>query len=692
MAINLPSSLITKVTNYYKDAIEREFPELKTLPIDTEFSPNGDWRDAKRFKGLGLGSYSSVAASEFLDDRLSYFVKIEGVQQSVSTADGLFTLTKMLAVPESPEFTAYRLTKKDTLVGAALTVLGATVLGAGALAANLDSSEQDLGTFPAGASEQDKQKIFDDLIFDKIRQHYTKIEKSPGLDAITKSILRSWWAENETSLYKPYLLIAGDISGIKGLNELDAASIDIRGIPNTAVKLTTAFFTSIVKMDGKLGSNVLDALGFSQYLRDKMDLGLFGGGIFDPLYTLEGLEASAKDNPDAFKKIAINALDIKKELTEGDLNELNQCALVTALIHDEPKFFFRNYILGKNYNSPLGPTSLAGTGTDRIYPVQIKDYNPNKLVNNCVIHKKVKNMFNTTDTKTPHNMVKGIFWVYEDINDDLREAELSTNSTVHRKKVSTIFNSTAQGDEETFRERFRFATLDRIKDSSYYFLENTKINFDGTNPSTARNDVKVEMSWKLGSLEGLGSDLAILGRNDGFDHDTAITIKDLITLPITKRPNASDGPGQFITNQYSPNYSRLRLKVAPYGDEGATHQSDCMILDLAIIDHQINRSSETGETTLTINYRGYFEATLNMPFNDALASPGVIESREERQKLALDKLLVNDCEPELVREVLRLERESYRIESSNASAGTILLRMQERKLRPNSLLAHSATL
>ena len=51
MAINLPSSLITKVTNYYKDAIEREFPELKTLPIDTEFSPNGDWRDAKRFKG-----------------------------------------------------------------------------------------------------------------------------------------------------------------------------------------------------------------------------------------------------------------------------------------------------------------------------------------------------------------------------------------------------------------------------------------------------------------------------------------------------------------------------------------------------------------------------------------------------------------------------------------------------------------
>ena len=188
------------------------------------------------------------------------------------------------------------------------------------------------------------------------------------------------------------------------------------------------------------------------------------------------------------------------------------------------------------------------------------------------------------------------------------------------------------------------------------------------------------MTWKLGSLEGLGSDLAILGRNDGFDHDTAITIKDLITLPITKRPNASDGPGQFITNQYSPNYSRLRLKVAPYGDEGATHQSDCMILDLAIIDHQINRSSETGETTLTINYRGYFEATLNMPFNDALASPGVIESREERQKLALDKLLVNDCEPELVREALRLERESYRIESSNASAGTILLRMQERKL------------
>ena len=341
---------------------------------------------------------------------------------------------------------------------------------------------------------------------------------------------------------------------------------------------------------------------------------------------------------------------------------------------------FYNYVEGNNY--PSSPLRSASKGNQRIYPVEINNYNPNKLVNHCVINKKVKNIFNTTNSKTPHNMVKGIFWVYEDNKDDasLREAELSTNSSIHRKKISSVLRG-MKGKNSSEEDLKRFSDLNRKKDSTYYYLENTKITFDGTNPSTARNDVKVEMIWKLGSLEALNSTLAILSTQDGLDSDTVITVKDLVTLPITKKPNASDGPGQFITNQYSPNYSRLRLKVAPYGDQAATHQSDCMILDLAIIDHQINRASDTGETTLTISYRGYFEATLNMPFNDALASPQTINKRITRQKEDLDKLVKNDCEPKLVREALRLEQEIFSMEAQQGvSGGTILLRMQGRGL------------
>ena len=43
-----------------------------------------------------------------------------------------------------------------------------------------------------------------------------------------------------------------------------------------------------------------------------------------------------------------------------------------------------------------------------------------------------------------------------------------------------------------------------------------KLISDGTNPSTARNDVKVEMTWKLGSLEGLDSTLALPRRRRWF--------------------------------------------------------------------------------------------------------------------------------------------------------------------------------
>ena len=664
MAFLLPQNLFVEIEAFYKKEIERLGGADLASNDDKWFvpSPTTPYESAERGPLL---QYNPVGGPKYVLDRTSLYLKYEGMNFPIIDKISLFTLTKMLAIPPSKEFVIYR-SLKSTIDG-------------------MRGDAEEVGKVPAGASDGERSRIFKTLIFPKIEQVYFLIQKRNKYDDIIKALLKNWWTANSESLFDSYMSLA-EASEIKKRGAIgELPEIKIPGVEgsneNVQAKFTTVnlydlFSVMIAPAMTDSATKLMEALGFSDWLRDHAEKSADILGR-DVLLTLDGLQKAQKGDVARFSKIVATALDLPTDLTEGDLNQLNQCALITALVHDDPRWNFRKYIQNSKYKSPLGATE---PGNKRIYPVQIDNYNPNKLINNCVINKNVKTIFNTSDTKTPHNMVKGIFWVYEDNKDSLREAELSTNSTVHKKKISTVFNSTVQGDEETFRERFRFATLDRIKDSSYYFLENTKINFDGTNPSTARNDVKVEMSWKLGSLEGLDSTLAILGIRDGLDMDTTITIKDLITLPITKKPSASDGPGQFITNQYSPNYSRLRLKVAPYGDKNGDHQNDCMILDLAIIDHQINRSSETGETTLKVNYRGYFEATLNMPFNDALASPKVIESREKRQSKTLDKLLTNDCDPKLVREALRLEQESYGIESSNPSSGTLLLRLQNKGL------------
>jgi len=642
------------VEKFYKDYIENLVKGKTSKNYSTLKNENSRIADLKRSASL--------------------YIKLEGANSDINSAEDLFDLAKMLGLEQSEEYVidsdeGKTISKYEPRIRQVIQV----------------PLLETIGKIPTGASDSIKHHIFQQKFFPLIEKHYAKVLKSPDFDDISKSVLKSWWAERSSSFSTTFITnISESIIDVQSLNDLDGQFIDIAGIENNAVKLRKVFFTSLFAKDGNFKANILDALGFSQYLRDHKEgvlLGLIGtgSGVLDPLLTLEGLEQAAKMNPEGYAQLVTSTLNISTNITEEEFNELNQCALVTALVHNEPKFNFRKYIEDRRYKST--PLQKNGLGNKRIYPVQVNNYNPNKLINNCVINRKVKHIFNDGDTKGPHNMVKGLFWVYEDNKKELREAELSTNSTVHRKKISkTLFDMMDDIDNASLEDIGRFDKFEKQKDSSYYFLENTKITFDGTNPSTARNDVKVELTWKLGSLEGLSSTMAILGTSDGLDTDTEVVIKDLITLPITKKPNSTDGPGQFITNQYSPNYSRLRLKVAPYGNREKTHLEDCMILDLAIIDHQINRSSETGETTLAITYRGYFEATLNMPYNDALASPNVITKRATRQREALDKLMTNDCKPELIREALRLEQEVFKKESSNPSAGEIIIRMQGRQL------------
>ena len=586
----------------------------------------------------------------------------------VNTPGDLFNLTKMLPSETTPA-TVLTIDTGETSMALTLNIAAALLA-----VASPDPVLKDVGVLQAGANTPAKEALFKREILPGITRHYAAILQSNKLDDITKTVVKKWWAKDNNKFFTRYMEIAKSFSDIE---DLATAQSELNGYSIPALstgKVGEAFFVSIVTGDSNIQSQTLEALGFSEFMLANLP---FFKSIKNR--SLTGLEEARKRGEVGYADIVTSSLGIETKLTDEDWSNVYQCALITGLIHDYRGFNFRRYVDVPIYASPLRQS--AG-GSNRIYPVTIKKYNPNKLINNCVINKKVKNVFNTTDTKTPHNMVKAIFWVYETgegADRTLREAELATNSTAYRKKINTIlynfdFSADAGGDE------VRFADLNNNKDSSYYFLENTKITFEGTDPSSARNDVQVEMTWKLGSLEGLRSAMAILGPSDGQPDGTEIVIMDLITLSNTGKPNSSNGPSQFLTNQYSPNYSRLRLKVAPYGDMDGNHQEDCMILDLAIIDHTISRSSETGETTLTINYRGYFEATLNMPYNDALATPKILDERQARQKQALDALDENNCTVEIVRESLRLEQKISQSESDNPSAGTILKRMQDRRL------------
>ena len=269
MAIKLPTNLLTLVDKFYKKEIERLFPEFVTGSTDV-YSPNGDWRDAR---GTVQNRSGPLYPPEPLSDdsyyqgvRISYYLSKNGSSFPIDSPQDLFALTKMLSVPVPKDNSAITVTR-------AFESPTPNSRGEGYFRLKT------IGKIGPGVSDSTKEAIFKAKILPNLKQHYLKIQKSSALDSITKSLLRAWFEENEGSLFKSFLAIAEDIKDVKSLNELDDAMIDIRGIENRSVKLKDNFFVSIFKKDGKLDSNVFDALGFSNYLRDNMNLGFFGGSF-----------------------------------------------------------------------------------------------------------------------------------------------------------------------------------------------------------------------------------------------------------------------------------------------------------------------------------------------------------------------------------------------------------------------------
>ena len=537
---------------------------------------------------------------------------------------------------------------------------------------------------PATIGEADRQKIFNSLILPLIKNYYnTAILPNTQIDAITKRIIGEWWSNSQSSLFSEFAKLSETVE-----SKEFALGQKFKILGND---FNNDFFDELISPTTVSAPPkiVLEHIGLAQFIvdNDQSPIGIERYGA-----NIGTLEYQRKQGLENFKELAEEALGAEGELSLEDRVGLEQCALMTGLLHSKGEassFKFDQYWQDKRYNSPLykDPANNGDPNKDknyRIYPVTQNGFNPTSLVNYATINKRVKEIFTNGDTKKPDAMIKGLFWVYEEMNKEgqdsntsvLREAELSLSSKMRENKLVKIRNRLGEENEDINT----VITENYQKKSSFYYLENTRVVFDGTNPSTARKDVQVTMTWKMGSMEGLESVIATLSEEDGQPAGTEVKLRDLITLPLTKKPSMSDGPGQYVSTQYSPNYSRVRLKMAPFGDDEASHRHDTMILDLSIIDHEISRESETGQTTLTINYKGYFEATLAMPFNDALADRKTIQQRLDAQRSGIDILKNGNCDPKLVRDAIRIEQKNLEISSKKDKLGSILRRLAKRKL------------
>ncbi len=228
--------------------------------------------------------------------------------------------------------------------------------------------------------------------------------------------------------------------------------------------------------------------------------------------------------------------------------------------------------------------------------------------------------------------------------EDLKKALRTANLGV--KKANKTVTNDGPGANKTNTETH-----------NNYYLQSVKIDYDGTNPSTARSDVKVTLSFYLESFSALQS--TMLYDKSGFDDGSRddFLLRDLIIAGVGD--DSRGGALNALKNIYSPSSNRLRIKVKP-----ETHNSVeqvPMILDLAIVDHELARDSGNHGVNLTINYRGYMQQLMQMPYANALMTEEILKDRRKRHQ-NIKNIISQKCSQATLREILRIERSTAELE------------------------------
>ena len=338
----------------------------------------------------------------------------------------------------------------------------------------------------------------------------------------------------------------------------------------------------------------------------------------------------------------------KTEIKEEDALNYKQCMLMLDFLKRAAQSPLQirsekvrdQTIWGKTLQTEYNSTSH----NKRIIPLWCDQ--PDVFLNACNFNPKFKRYFSRKSTSDDSEYVSSLFYV-ESISDKFGKIEGINEIELNTK------------DED--------CTLDTIN-----------IEYKGTTPATARKDVKITMTWSIKNFNFLKKDISFGKTNFKF--------YELITVPYGVTKGSTVG-GSSLKSQYSPDYSRIRLKIKSRSNikeyllDGRRIQRDSegnviylkeekeiiddYYIDLAITNHKMERDDKNHKVKVTIDYRGYFENMLSMPFMDALVSRKNLQARFERDRKLNE--LSDDCDPITFREIVRLNRigDSGEVKSSN---------------------------
>lgn len=199
-------------------------------------------------------------------------------------------------------------------------------------------------------------------------------------------------------------------------------------------------------------------------------------------------------------------------------------------------------------------------------------------------------------------------------------------------------------------------------------FDDISIKFHGENQATAKTNVDVDLSISIPSLMMFQTQFSSTtfytkDNGDKEPYDYEYSLVDLISY--LHRTDLGDvykslgnGGARFFNPKYFRNYNRLALKIIPSistveNDEEFAKikkhlENNPLILDLALVDHTIDKENEDKNAKIKISYKGYIKSFMQNPKFDIIRTPDEIENQ-----IALERKFIEDLEPQNDRDAIK---------------------------------------
>lgn len=208
-------------------------------------------------------------------------------------------------------------------------------------------------------------------------------------------------------------------------------------------------------------------------------------------------------------------------------------------------------------------------------------------------------------------------------------------------------------------------------------IKQFSFEFNGTNPTEARSDIKADLTLYFQSfMDFIEERVSYNGKTYRF--------VDLIIQPPPDENGKVLNEKVVHSNEYNPAFYRIRAEVGyevPQSSEIAGSLRDSIIVNnksfyLCMVDHNLNFKND-GSVEIQISYRAYVETALKNPKMDALASPELLAARINNQNILENALADKKCSKDQIRE-LAAGVQSSEEQLVKKSLSSILTRLKDR--------------